>query len=119
MKLEKKELQRRKPLWVALSSLFLDTELQAADIQHIAKQMKESGYGLDAIEEILMNEVLPVCRQNLHSPGGEWAGFDENWLVEKMEKLSPPGPLRKFFLKASFGMIREDWHKVIHAFNSM
>lgn len=27
-----------------------------------------------------MEEVYPVCRSNLFSPAGEWAGFDSDWL---------------------------------------
>jgi len=47
-------LKTRKPLWIALSNLFLDTELQDYNHTHIAKMMHESGYSFAEIEDILM-----------------------------------------------------------------
>jgi hypothetical protein len=38
------EVERRLPLWVAFSDLFLDTELTESDYKFIAKRVLESGY---------------------------------------------------------------------------
>ena len=38
------------------------------------------------MEKILLNEVGPVLAFNLYDIAGEWAGFDENWLVDKIQK---------------------------------
>ncbi len=90
MSFDSNTIKTRKPLWVALSDLFLDTELKEYNHGHIAKMMKESGYTLDEIEDILMLEVFPVCIANLHSVAGEWAGFDENWVCETIISAKRP-----------------------------
>jgi hypothetical protein len=38
------EIERRKPVWAALSELWLDAELDEDDLQRIAGVMKRSGY---------------------------------------------------------------------------
>jgi hypothetical protein len=38
------EIERRKPVWAALSELWLDTQLTHDDLQRIAAVMKTSGY---------------------------------------------------------------------------
>jgi hypothetical protein len=32
----------------------------------------------------LLAEVHPACVANLHSPAGEWAGFDADWLEQRI-----------------------------------
>ena len=51
------ELERRRPVWAALSDLFLDTELEAADHQRIAHVLAASGYPESELERILCREV--------------------------------------------------------------
>ncbi len=80
--------------------------------------MKESGYELDEIVDILMKEVFPVCIPNMHCVAGEWAGFDENWLCEKITKSKPPNLLQRLFHWVNFWMIKEEWEIVVEKFNS-
>lgn len=46
------EIEKRKPLWLALSDLWLDTEPDDSGYQAIAKEMRASGYPLKEIELI-------------------------------------------------------------------
>jgi hypothetical protein len=78
------EIARRKPVWLALSELWLDTELTAVDINHIATKMVESGYSLSELRVICDSEIAPVVYNNLRSPAGVWDGFDEHWLFEQI-----------------------------------
>jgi hypothetical protein len=80
------ELERRKPVWIALADLWRDTELQECDLRYIAKIMKQSGYTLNQLRDIYLYEIAPVVYRNLLSPAGEWAGFDQNWLVSTIEQ---------------------------------
>jgi hypothetical protein len=77
-----KIIEERKPVWVALSNLYLDTELQEDDYKYIAEVFYNSPYSLDEIDLINKYEVAPVLMPNLLSVAGEWAGFDEDWLVQ-------------------------------------
>jgi hypothetical protein len=73
----------RIPVWTALSELYLDTDV-AAFRDHIASTLAASPYSLDALHEMLMYDVHPALYPNLISVAGEWAGFDQAWLVERI-----------------------------------
>lgn len=72
----------RKEVWIAISEFYLDTELQETDYQWIYNVFKTSGLSLKTLKSIDMYEVFPTLQANLNSVAGEWAGFDEKWLVE-------------------------------------
>ncbi len=77
-------IEQRKPIWIALSEFYLDTELQDSDFRHIAFTILDSPYSLDEVKTINKYEVFPILQANLLSPAGVWAGFDEDFLVEKI-----------------------------------
>lgn len=116
MSFDAKTLIIRKPLWIALSDLFLDTELQEYNFRYIVKSMRESGYSLNEIEDILILEVFPVCIANLRSVAGEWAGFDEYWISSEITKAKRPNRFRRWINQRSFWMIENDWAKVIELY---
>lgn len=58
-------LERRAPVWEALSELFVGKELQDYDYADIAETLRVSGYSLDELENVLREEVAPVFRSNL------------------------------------------------------
>jgi hypothetical protein len=66
--------------------LWLDTELEEADLYRIAGVMKRSGYSVLQLREIYLFEVAPVVFPNLLTVAGEWAGFDEEWLFAQATK---------------------------------
>lgn len=72
------DVQRRLPVWHALSDVFLDTELQARDYHRIGRTLDISGYSLAELRSILEDEVAPAFASNLWSVAGEWAGWSEN-----------------------------------------
>ena len=119
MNFDANSLKIRKPLWIALSDLFLDTELQKYNHAHIAKAMQESGYTLDEIEDILMLEFFPVCIANLHSIAGEWAGFDENSICEAIITRERPNRFRRWWNSRSFSLIKNDWQMVVEAYKQL
>ncbi len=82
--LSNEDINTRKPVWSALSELWLDTELEERDLDRIAEIMFQSGYSIEELHKIYQTEVAPIVYINLLSPAGEWAGFDELWLHEKI-----------------------------------
>src|SRR5262245_28343183 len=82
-KLQSLSLADRKPVWEALSTLFLDTDVSLL-LEYRAGRLASSPYNLEELEAILANEVYPVCKRNLTSIAGEWAGFDEEWLASEI-----------------------------------
>lgn len=97
-------------MWEALSGLFLDTELQPGEDACIARVLARSGYADAELDAILRYEVGPVLTPNLLSVAGEWAGFDVDWLAERIALRPRPAWWRPRFLGAY--LVREDWARV-------
>jgi hypothetical protein len=79
------ELSARRPVWEALSDLFLDTDTSLAREWRV-RVLASSPYSIQELERILIDEVYPVCLPNLLSIAGEWAGFDSAWLEDRILK---------------------------------
>jgi hypothetical protein len=75
---------RRHPVWLALADLYLDTELGAHSLRHIANVMAASGYTWAQIRQINYDEVAPALWFNVEDIAGEWAGWDEKWVIERI-----------------------------------
>jgi hypothetical protein len=84
-RLEEVDIVARRPVWEALSTLFLDTDV-SLDRAFRARVLAESPYSVAELETILADEVFPVCGWNLFGIAGEWAGFDPEWLEERITK---------------------------------
>ncbi len=84
--ISQEEISKRKSVWLVLSEFYLDTELNDADFQRIAEILKESGYSFKELKRINYEEVAPVVSPNTLSVAGEWAGFNEEWLIEEIVK---------------------------------
>jgi hypothetical protein len=104
------DLARRRPVWEALSDLFLDTELTEAFYRFIARKVVESGYNPEEIRNILWDEVFPVIEFNLRHPAGVWDGFRVEWLEEKI--LGPGGRQTAAQQPGTARIIREAWSEV-------
>ncbi|MCE2899530.1 MAG: hypothetical protein ACK532_12510 [Acidobacteriota bacterium] len=107
MKLTSAQLEIRRPVWEALSEMFLDTELQEHDYKFIAKRVLESSLSPKEISVALWSEVFPALASNLQSVAGEWSGFDSEWLAKRIQDCSPSrvGPIG--FGLISAGDVRE------------
>ena len=96
-------IAKRKPIWKALSELYLDSELQECDFLHIAFKIIESPYSLCEVKEINKYEVFPVLRSNLTSIAGEWKGFDEEWLAGCItNSMSKKNTIQKIRIESCF-----------------
>ncbi len=106
-------IEERMPVWEALSELFLDNELQPADHERIAQALAATDYSVEEIEVILIAEVCPVCRWNMISVAGEWAGFDRDWLREKISPRLGKRPLLwRLFIYRHRWMYGRHWNKI-------
>jgi hypothetical protein len=80
------DLDRRRPVWDAMSDVFLDTETRWG-MPRIALVLAQSGYSAEELEAIWEHEIVPECGWNLLQVAGEWALFvvDEDRLTERAE----------------------------------
>lgn len=105
------ELARRRPIWVALSELFLDTELSEATCRAIARDVRASEYSPEEIQRILWDEVYPVLEANLREPAGVWDGFDTTWLERQiLGSRGRPAPRRH---RMTERIVRDGWAQVL------
>ena len=79
----------RQRAWKYLSDLFLDTELTNDALAGIAKNLAELHLSREEITRIFEHEVAPACIVNMYVVAGEWAAFDEEWLIKRASKLGP------------------------------
>jgi hypothetical protein len=113
MNATKAQIDERFPVWDALSDFFLDTELQPDDHERIAKVLAASPYTENEIENILIDEVCPVCKWNMLSVAGEWAGFNSDWLKEKIgQRFGKRPKLRPLFILRHRWMYARHWNKI-------
>ena len=96
-------LEQRKPIWKALSELYLDTELKDYDFIEIAFTFQNSPYSFDEIKSINKYEVFPILCVNLLSSTGIWYEFDEKWLVDKItSRLKVKTKINDLFIEVSY-----------------
>ncbi len=73
------DLVRRRPVWTALSELYLDSD-EPGLLDRCARTLARSDYGPDELAEILRREIHPLLHANLLATTGVWQGFDPDWL---------------------------------------
>lgn len=106
------DLERRRPVWEAMSWFFLDTEISDGVREGIIRTLESSGYSESELDHILWAEICPVLYSNKCCVAGEWAGFD----MEQVEKKIIANPAGEF---------RQDWayfragHMVDHKWREM
>ncbi|MGB3150415.1 MAG: hypothetical protein WBB27_07095 [Maribacter sp.] len=115
-------IEERKPIWIALSDFYLDTELQEATFRYIATKIAESPYSFKKVKEIDKYEIFPVLKNNLLSVAGEWAGFEEEWLVNRIkESLSKRNTIKKMEIESTYlilkWMYKDYWEKLEKVYN--
>lgn len=100
------ELARRKPVWEAMSDLFLDTETRWA-VPYIARRCAESGYDDEALERIFWGEVFPEAIPNLLQVAGEWGllALDEAALIKRANHHGIPWLARR----AHGRLVQDSW----------
>lgn len=92
---------RRSALWLALAELFLDTDTKRFR-RSIAETIVKEGFTAEEAERILRWDVRPALYWNLLHAAGEWSGWDETWVLARVQEARrrPPlfcrGPLRRW-----------------------
>ena len=117
-------IEERKPIWIALSNFYLDTELEDLDIKHIALTIIKSPYSLDEIKKIDKYEVHPVLQANLLNLAGEWGMFNEDWLIERITRhIKKTSKIKKIITEVSHKsfkwMVSDYWERLEKIYNEL
>ncbi len=110
--LDESEVARRLPVWTAMSRVFLDTELSQRDYAAIAAAIHEAGFSSDEARAILLEDVAPAFAVNLRSIAGEWAGWPDDYVRERV--LAKRGSIVATALNRLFdqSLLAEEWAKI-------
>jgi hypothetical protein len=77
--------QTREDVWKAMAAHFLDTETRQR-LPYTAWVCVEAGLNPEAAYAIWCREIIPVVGGNLLSVAGEWAGWDDAWLISEARR---------------------------------
>ena len=99
MKPPEEDIDDRTPVWDCLQDLFMDTDVTLS-YDYISKICGESKYNIEELEKILFQEVLPALKFNMFDlPAPEWAGFQTEWVVERVLKKHRFGKRKPWVLR--------------------
>lgn len=101
----------RIPVWRALSDLYLDTDVSLF-YSHIAETLAASPFTLDALRDILIEDVHPALYGNLLIVAGEWAGFEDEWLLPRIAETRRRPRWRRRLTRVFAGSVFDDWREV-------
>ncbi|MET0225652.1 MAG: hypothetical protein ABW187_04355 [Dokdonella sp.] len=79
------DIEARRPVWLALSDLYLDTSYRDA-VRCAARELARSPYTLRELQAILFDEVHPLLARNLCATAGVWDRFDQVWLAQSIAR---------------------------------
>ncbi|MES9970528.1 MAG: hypothetical protein ABW092_10885, partial [Candidatus Thiodiazotropha sp.] len=78
----------RLPVWQACSRFYIDNELSDNDLDHIANVCAQSKYTCKELDKIMFSEVWPAFAANLFSMAGNWTGWDDEYVAERVLEKS-------------------------------
>lgn len=106
----------REELWIALSDLWLDTDLSEAELRRMAQVVRSSGLDRDDLERVFSLELAPVLGPNHLSVAGEWGSFDPTWVCAEA-RARQANPRLRDRLAAALGITtyaaRPYWTRVL------
>ena len=80
---------------VAISELFLDTEIDDQTLARLRDVLRASRLSLPDLDAIYYDEVAPILYRNLSTPAGVWSGFDADWLEQEIQRRRGSGSFRR------------------------
>lgn len=97
---------------VALSQLYLDTELDDGDHRAIARALAETSLSLEALDRLLRVDVHAALWMNMASVAGVWTAFDEAWLLSKVRARRRARWRWPTSLVPLFSLVDAEWQRV-------
>ena len=78
------DLENRLPVWRALQDFYLDNELTQEDLEYIARVLARSPYAMRDLDHIMFREMWPAFIQNLGVAPGNWVGWKDDFIRERV-----------------------------------
>ena len=109
---------RQRMARLAISELFLDTELDQNDFARLRDVLKASRLTVAELDRIYYKELAPMLYGNLETTAGEWSGFDPEWIEREISKQAGQRIIEKVPLLNRVWQhwitrtTREEWQKL-------
>ena len=113
------DIKRRGPVWEALFGLLVEWELRDSEYHWAVRLMRESGYSIDEIEDILRQEVAPAwfCSQKVQWQNSEMISLSrEEAIAAVQDYLAKSNTLWYRFLR--YRMRKEGYGGLPYPFNA-
>ena len=104
-------LTEKQKLQIALADLFLDTDVEQFHA-NIRTTMDEVSLTNEEVKNILFNEIAPALAFNMLDTTGEWAGYDETWLFERIQKMKNRPIASLFYKIISRSYTKSQWFEL-------
>jgi hypothetical protein len=104
----------RVAVWTAMADQFLDTDLRY-EIPRIAMACVQAGLTLEEAADVWRYEVSPAVAFNVWDIAGEWEGWDERWLIERIaarRMRRAPGVLDYALYRCRVHFMHEVWKAI-------
>ena len=75
----------REQLWIAMSDLWLDQDLEEYQLQSIANVMRGSDLDEQELDDVFALELAPFLGANHLATIGVWDSFDQQWVCEQAQ----------------------------------
>ena len=113
--MDRADIERRLPVWRAFSGSFLDTQFD--DDHHVtsARTIASTPFSLSELEMIFRRDIAPALAGNLRCVAGEWAGWHDDFLRERIARSRRNRLSARFRTLGFRGYIDEEWRKWAHA----
>lgn len=106
------EIERRLPVWIALSDTFLDTELSEGRYRHIAHVIIECRFSPDDALAIYHEDVVPAFAINLLSTAGEWTGWPDDYVQDRVIEARKSRVSRALLNRIFRGYVTGQWARI-------
>ena len=103
------QITRRFPVWCAFADLFLDTQFDQSHYVRIAEIGRAAGFSTSELKRIFFDEVAPAFAFNLFDIAGEWAGWPDDFVKDKILRDLAPG--RAFWHRLKRAVMRHHMEK--------
>lgn len=106
--------QKRRWIWQAIATLFLDDEIEESDLHWIAYVAAECEYSERELEVIYRKEIAPALAFNAYGIVGIWGYWDTDWLERRIQRRRG---LRYWFNRlviapVTIWLLRHDWKRI-------
>jgi hypothetical protein len=78
------DLDNRIRVWTVLQEFYLDNDMPESWMDRIAIPLAMSPYTTKELDHIMFREVWPGLSANLRAVVGEWVGWSDDYLAERI-----------------------------------